>query len=66
MMWIWIIIGMSVVLLILIFFAVYFCIQNRKMNKWAAQQYANGAGNDDELLDNGNENYGGKGAKRVN
>ena len=67
MMWIWIIIGMSVVLLILVFFAVYFCIQNRNMNKWAAQQYANGAGDDgSNLLDKDSNDYGGKGAKRVN
>ena len=65
-MWIWIIIGMGVVLLILVFFAVYFCIKNRKMNKAAALQYANGAGNDGELLEKDGENYGGKGAKRVN
>ena len=64
MMWIWIIIAMSVLLLIAIFFAVYYCMQSKKKDKWAAIQYANGTGNEGNLLDN--EDYGGKGAKRVN
>ena len=64
MFWIWIIIGMGVVLLLAIFCAIYYCMQSRKKDKWAAIQYANGR--DGDLIEKDVEKYAGKGDRRVN
>ena len=66
MMWIWIIVGLGIVTLIAIFFAVYYCMQSRKKDKWAAIQYANTPGNDGDLIEKDVEKYAGKGDNRVN
>ena len=65
MMWIWIIVGLGILTLIAIFFAIYYYQQSRKKDKWAAIQYANQTGNDGDLIERDIEKYSGKGDNRV-
>ena len=51
MLWIYIIIGMGVLILIAIFFAIYYCLQSKKKDKWAAIQYAYTPDNDGDLIE---------------
>ena len=51
MFWIWIIIALGVLILIALFFAIYYCMQSKKKDKWAAIQYSNTPENDGDLIE---------------
>ena len=67
MLWIYIIIGLGVLILIAIFFAIYYCMQSKKKDKWAAIQYAYTPDNDGDLIEKDveKEAYAGQGRPTI-
>ena len=51
MFWIWIIIALGVLILIAAFLAIYYCMQSKRKDKWAAFQYENTPANDGDLIE---------------
>jgi len=65
MFWIWIIIGLGILILIAFLFAIYYCMQNQRKGKWAAMQKANSKTNDGDLIEKDIEDYAQIPDKRV-